>query len=154
MGKPKVEDTVREITESVIGELGLELVDVEYVKEGSAWFLRLFIDKPEGITHDDCQAVSEKVGQLLDEKDPIPMAYVFEVSSPGIDRPLKKTGDFERFKGNKVRATTFAPIGGRKEFIGELLGLADDQVLIEIDGKQVALPMQQTAKVRLEADFK
>ena len=153
MGKPKVEDMVREITEPVIGELGLELVDVEYVKEGPAWFLRLFIDKPEGITHDDCQAVSAKVGHLLDEKDPIPMAYVFEVSSPGIDRPLKNPRDFERFKGNKVRATTFAPIEGRKEFIGELLGLVDDQVLIEIDGKQIALPMQQTAKVRLEADF-
>ena len=153
MKKNRVEDIVWEMSESVIESLGLELVDVEYVKEGGAWFLRVFIDKAGGITHDDCQEVSVRLSELLDRKDPIPQSYILEVSSPGIERPLNKPGDFERFRGYKVRASTFAPVDGRKEFIGELNGLIDGNVLIHTGGDQVSLPLEQVAKIRLEADF-
>lgn len=153
MSKLKTDELVRDLTVPIVLSLGLELVDVEFVKEGSAWFLRIFIDKPGGITHDDCQAVSERIGQILDEKDPIPHAYVLEVSSPGIERPLKKREDFERFKGRKVRASTFVPVDGTKEFIGELGGLEDDVLLINMNGKTITLPLDQVARVRLEAEF-
>ncbi len=152
MGK-KIEDIVREMAGEVAESLELELVDVEYVKEGGSWFLRVYIDKPAGISHDDCQAVSERLGKKLDEKDPIPQSYIFEVSSPGIERPLKKPEDFIRFSGRKVRASTFSPIEGQREFVGELNGLKDGTLLINIKGKQMALPMEKVAKVRLEADF-
>jgi ribosome maturation factor RimP len=89
MKKPKVEDLVSDLASPVAESLGLELVEVQYIKEGGSWFLRIFIDKPGGITHDHCQALSERMDGLLDEKDIIPHAYIFEVSSPGIERPLK-----------------------------------------------------------------
>ncbi len=153
MSKPRIEDIVTGMAQPVADSLGLELVDVEYVKEGASWFLRIFIDKPEGITHDDCQAVSERVGEILDNKDPIPQSYILEVSSPGIERPLKKPGDFVKFRGRKVRASTFSPVEGKKEFVGQLEGLADRTVLINVDDKQVAIPLELVARVRLEADF-
>lgn len=154
MGKPKIEEIVGELTEPIAKSLGLELVDVEYIKEGGSWFLRIFIDKPAGITHDDCQAVSERIGLILDEKDPIPQSYILEVSSPGIERPLKKPGDFVRFRGHKVRASTFSPVNGQKEFVGELVGLENEQVVMNVKNQTVTLPLEQVARVRLEADFK
>lgn len=153
MSKPGIEDVVTGMAQPVADALGLELVDVEYMKEGASWFLRVFIDKPEGITHSDCQAVSERLGKILDEKDPIPQSYILEVSSPGIERPLKKPEDYVRFRGRKVRASMFSPIDGKKEFVGQLEGLADGKVLINVDNKQVALPLGLVAKVRLEADL-
>jgi len=153
MSKQRIEDTVLELSGPVTDSIGLELVDVEYVKEGATWFLRIYIDKPEGITHDDCKAVSERLGELLDKKDPIPQSYVLEVSSPGIERPLKKPADFVRFRGNMIRATTFAPVDGQKEFTGLLEGLEDGNILIRIDDRQVTLPRESVAKVRLEAGF-
>lgn len=153
MGKPKLEDMVRETAEPIVEILGLELVDIEYIKEGGSWFLRIFIDKLEGVTHDDCQAVSERVSAILDEKDPIPQSYILEVSSPGIERPLKKPTDFERFRGHKVRASTFSPVNGQKEFVGELVGLENGHVVINVKNQSVALLLEHVAKVRLEADF-
>jgi len=140
MGKPKAEDVVREMTEPIIEVLGLELVDIEYLKEGGAWFLRVFI-------------VSERVGKMLDEKDPIPQSYVLEVSSPGIERTLKKPTDFEKFRGYKVRASTFSPVNGQKEFVGELVGLENGHVVIDVESQSVTLPLEHVARVRLEADF-
>lgn len=153
MSKLKTEDVLKDMAESVTGEFGLELVDVEYIKEGGTWFVRVFIDKPEGINHDDCQQVSEKLSDLLDEKDPIPHAYVLEVSSPGIERPLKKPQDFERFKGYKVRASTYFPVNGEKEFVGELVGLIDGNIVIDIAGNQLLLAHDAVAKIRLEAQI-
>lgn len=152
MSKPKIEDIVRGMSEPITVSLGLELVDIEYVKEGGAWFLRIFIDKPSGITHDDCRAVSERLGTLLDDTDLIPQAYVLEVSSPGIERPLKKPEDFVKYRGRKVRASTFAPVDGQKEFIGELGGLEDGLINIKVKGREVTLPVESVAKVRLEVD--
>lgn len=149
----KTEDIIREMAESVSNELDLELVDVEYVKEGGTWFVRIYIDKPDGITHDDCQDVSERIGILLDEKDPILHSYVLEVSSPGIERPLKKAEDYERFKGSKIRLSTYSPVNGKKEFAGKLGGLSEGNIIILVDGEELSLPLENAAKVRLEADF-
>ena len=153
MGRQKTEDIVKAFSEPITGSLDLELVDVEYVKEGATWFLRVYIDKPEGVTHNDCQAVSERLGEVLDENDPVPHSFVLEVSSPGIERPLKKAEDFIRFRGSKVRVSTFAPVDGTKEFVGLLEGLEDGNIKLNVDSRPVSLPSKSVAKVRLEADF-
>ena len=153
MGKPKIEELVRGMSEPIAASLGLELVDVEYIKEGGSWFLRIFIDKPDGITHTDCHDVSQQISKLMDEKDYISQAYILEVSSPGIERPLNQPRDFLRFRGHKIRAATFSPVNGQKEFVGELEGLENGELVINIKGKQMILPMEQVAKVRLEAEF-
>lgn len=132
---------------------GLELVDVEFLKEAGNWYLRVFIDKPGGISLDDCQAVSKELGKALDERDPIPQNYMLEVSSPGLDRPLKKEKDFKRYEGRKVRVHTFAPYDGKKEFMGELAGLRDDEILLLMDGETLAIPRDKAAIVRLEVEF-
>ena len=110
MAKRKVEDLVTELVLPIVEKNSFELVDVEFVKEGANWFLRVYIDKEGGITLDDCQIVSEELSVLLDEKDPINRRYFLEVSSPGIERPLKKDRDFERFKGSLVKVKTFNAI--------------------------------------------
>lgn len=131
----------------------LELVDVEYVKEGGNWYLRIFIDKLGGVDLDDCQAVSEKVDTLLDELDPISQAYFLEVSSPGLERPLKKPEDFQRFKGQLVNITTFAPINGAKSFTGKLMDYTEEGIQVEVKGKPVLVPHKQVASSRLAVEF-
>ncbi|HHW44396.1 MAG TPA: ribosome maturation factor RimP [Desulfotomaculum sp.] len=154
MVKNRVAATVEELAVPVVSGLGLELVDVEYVREGGQWFLRLFIDKPGGVTLDDCQWVSERLDKILDEADPIPHSYRLEVSSPGIERPLKKPGDFQRFRGRLVRLTTFAPLDGQKRFTGRLLGMREDSVLLAKDGGgEWSIPLAQVASARLVAEF-
>ena len=113
-----------------------ELVDVEYVKEGPNWYLRIYIDKPGGITIDDCKIVSEEVSDLLDKEDPIPQRYFLEVSSPGLERPLKKDSDFEKFKGELVEVRLFKAINGKKIYIGELIGLIDNKIVITLDSEE------------------
>ncbi|HEX3028118.1 MAG TPA: ribosome maturation factor RimP [Clostridia bacterium] len=130
MAKKNVEDIVSELTLPIIEQNNYELVDVEFVKEGSNWYLRVYIDKPGGITIDDCQIVSEGLSDQLDEKDPIPQSYFLEVSSPGLERPLKKDKDFVKYKGETVEVKTFQPMNGRKIFEGELIGLVDNKIVI------------------------
>ncbi|GAB6157592.1 ribosome maturation factor RimP [Desulfotomaculum varum] len=153
MAKHTIAEKVAEAVQPVIDEANLELVDVEYVKEGGNWYLRVFIDKPGGVDLDDCQAVSEKIDTILDQLDPIPQAYFLEVSSPGLERPLKKPADFQRFNGHLVNITTFAPVNGAKSFTGKLLDYTDEGVLLDIKGKQVMLPHQQVAAARLAVEF-
>lgn len=131
----KIADAVREIAEPIIEGLnaGIELIDVEYVKEGSEWYLRLYIDKVGGVSLDDCQLVSESLNDILDEKDPVKGKYIFEVSSPGIDRPLKTDRDFERYKGVEVELHLYAPIENSKLFIGKLIGRENSEIIIEED---------------------
>lgn len=149
VAKSKVAAVVEEISAPVIKELGLELVDVEFAKEGGRWILRVYIDKPGGISHSDCEAVSKRLDTLLDEKDPIPQSYYLEVSSPGIERPLKKLKDFQRFRGHMVRVTTFTPLEGRKKFTGRLGEATQTSVVIEEEGGSTAVPMDQIASARL-----
>ncbi|HHV98131.1 MAG TPA: ribosome maturation factor RimP [Clostridiaceae bacterium] len=133
MAKRKVEDVVTKLALPIVEKYSFELVDVEFVKEGANWYLRVYIDKEGGITLDDCQVVSEELSVVLDEADPIDQRYFLEVSSPGIERPLKKDKDFERYKGHPVVVKTFNAIDGKKEFEGELVGLIDNKIVIKTD---------------------
>lgn len=150
----KTADIVYQMTEPITQELDLELVDVEYVKEAGQYILRVYVDKPEGITLDDCQEVSSQLSDLLDEKDPIPGSYTLEVSSPGIDRPLKKDVDFERFAGRNVDVATYTPVyNKRKKFTAELVGLVDDKVALIVDEEQIEVPRDQISKISLAVEF-
>lgn len=147
MARKKIDEIVTELVEPIVEENSFELVDVEFVKEGANWYLRIYIDKEGGVTIDDCQIVSEKLSDKLDDADPIEQSYFLEVSSPGLDRPLKKEKDFEKYKGEQVEVRVFQPIEGKKVFEGELLGLRDGKVgikpaaddIMEFDRDKVSL---------------
>ena len=116
MGKGSVTESIEELVTPITEENRLELVDVEYKKEGKNWFLRIFIDKEGGVTVDDCTRVSREIEDLIDVEEVVPTSYVLEVSSPGLDRPLKKEKDFLRFKGKRAQVTTYTPIHEQKNF--------------------------------------
>ncbi|MFS8571601.1 MAG: ribosome maturation factor RimP [Clostridia bacterium] len=141
------------LAEEVGAQQGVEVVDVEYVKERGEYFLRVYIDKPGGVTLDDCEAFSVVLGERLDEVDPIPNSYSLEISSPGIERPLKKEADFERFAGRRVAVRTYAPLDGRKNWKGVLHGLSDGHVVLEVDGQRVTIPLTSIAKAHLVAEW-
>ena len=131
-------DQVRQIVDRVAASQGLELVDVEFRGGGKARMLRLFIDKPGGVTHEDCAFVSREVGTILDVEDAIPGgSYTLEVSSPGLDRKLTKAADYERFAGSRVRLSTREPVEGTRHFEGRLQGLHDGRVALEVGSKKV-----------------
>lgn len=131
MAGGKVVQTVEKIVAPIVESLGLELVEVEYVKEGPSWYLRLYIDKPGGITIDDCQLVNDSVSDAIDAADPIQGAYIFEVSSPGLDRPLKTDRDFEKYKGELVEVGLYRAEKGANKYEGSLVGRIDGKVVIE-----------------------
>lgn len=151
----KIEDTIWKMAEPLAAENGLELIDVEYVKEGAEWYLRLYLDKDteEGVDLDDCEFISRKLSDKLEEKDPIQQAYRLEVSSPGIERPLKRTKDFLRFVGEKVLIKTFANFEGRKEFIGFLKAATEETVTLDFDGALVTIPRDKISKANLVWEF-
>ncbi len=154
MAKKKIEEIVEELALPIINKYQFELVDIEFKKEGPNWYLRLYIDKPGGITINDCELVSENLSDLLDEVDPIEQSYILEISSPGLNRPLKKIEDYERFKGHKVEIKLFAPYNGRKNFTGKLNGLINDKVSIEDENnKTIEIPFNTIASVRLYVEF-
>lgn len=135
-------------------EYQFELVDVEYVKEGGSWYLRAYIDKPGGITVDDCEAVSRRLSDLLDEKDFIDDAYILEVSSPGLGRPLKKEKDFARSIGEEIEIRTFRAIEHEKEFTGILRSYDKEKLVVELEDKeQMEFARDNIALVRLAFDF-
>ena len=145
---------LRDLLEQAVAALGCELVGVEYHPSGKHSLLRVYIDKPEGVTVDDCSAVSYQVSGLLDVEDPVPGQYTLEVSSPGLDRPLFQARDFERFAGQQVKLRTRFPIDGQRNFRGLLRGLHEQQVVIEEqDGKCVSLPLDQVEQARLVPDI-
>ena len=114
MSKQNIEQTVETYLKPILDEHNFELVDVEYVKEGTNWYLRVFIDKEGGITIDDCELVSRALEKILDKEDPIKNSYILEVSSPGLDRPLKKDSDFEKYKGRIVDIKLYKPFNKKK----------------------------------------
>ena len=130
-----------------------ELVDVEYVKEGSDWYLRVYIDKEGGITVDDCEAVSRAFSDKLDENDFIEDSYIMEISSPGLDRPLKKDKDFERNMGKLVEIRTYRPIEKQKEFCGILTAYDSNSVTIDEDGTERTFDKKDIALIRLAIEF-
>ena len=146
-----IEEAVEQMARKLLEEqAGVELVDVEYVKEHD-WYLRVFIDKAGGIEIDDCQALSERLEKVLDEKDIIRDSYILEVSSPGLDRQLRKPRDFVREQGKKVDVTLYAPVDGTKEFTGVLEGYDEDAKTVTIDGR--AWPLEKISVIRLHIDF-
>ena len=152
--REEYEQKTETLLEPIITRLGFELVDVEYVKEGGQWYLRAYIDKPGGITVDDCEAVSREFSDILDEKDYIEDSYIFEVSSLGLGRPLKKEKDFKRSLGEEVEVRTYRAIDHQKEFIGILDGYDKDTVTIAYeDGEKQTFEKKEIALIRLAFDF-
>ena len=152
--REQYEQKTEEILLPIIEEHGFELVDVEYVKEGSTWYLRAYIDKPGGITIDDCETVSRRLSDILDEKDYIEEAYILEVSSPGLGRPLKKEKDYKRSLGEEVEIRTYRMIEKQKEFTGILKGYDEGTVTIEIEnGTEKIFDKSDIALIRLAFDF-
>ena len=148
------EQKTEDILNPIVDEYGFELVDVEYVKEGSTWYLRAYIDKPDGISIDDCEAVSRRLSDILDEKDYIDEAYILEVSSPGLGRPLKKEKDYKRSLGQEVEIRTYRMIAKQKEFTGILKEYDETTVTIEEDGGNVrTFEKADIALIRLAFDF-
>lgn len=153
MTKRRIEDMVAELVRPVVDRLSFELVDVEFLKEGANWYLRVYIDKPGGIAIEDCQAVSEELGDRLDESDPIKQSYILEVSSPGLERPLKRDGDFEKFRGEPVEVKLFQPFNGRKIYEGELQGLEGTAVSIKSGGETLKFERADVAVIRRVVKF-
>ncbi|NBH12668.1 ribosome maturation factor RimP [Lachnospiraceae bacterium] len=138
----------------IMEEYQFELVDVEYVKEGATWYLRAYIDKEGGITVDDCEMVSRRMSQLLDEKDFIEESYIFEVSSPGLGRPLKKEKDYVRSLGKEVEIRTYRARNKKKEFYGTLKSFNESAVTIEMEDKtEMVFAKSEIALIRLAFDF-
>jgi ribosome maturation factor RimP len=138
----------------ILEEKGYEMVDVEYVKEGSSWYLRAFVDKPGGITINDLESVSRRLSDLLDEKDFISDAYILEVSSPGLGRPLKKDRDFDRSIGEEIEVHLYRSLNGNKQCIGLLKSYDKDTITIEDeDGSEINLDRVNVSLVKLTIDF-
>ena len=159
MTKLDVASQVTMVAEQMLSSLGMELVDLEYTRQGRAMVLRLFIDKEGGITLDDCAGVSRELSEVLDVEDIIPDHYTLEVSSPGLDRPLKKVEDYEKYKGRLVKIRTFEPLpddagNKRKTFLGELKGLENGIVLLKLkEGQGAAIPFEKVAKANLDFEL-
>jgi ribosome maturation factor RimP len=146
-------ERIRDAANRAAHSAGVEVVDVEW-KVGKQRFLRVFIDKPEGVSHRDCQAVSEQLGVLLDVEDLVPGPhYVLEVSSPGLDRKLTKPDEFERFVGRLARISTIEPVENSKFFEGRLAGYSDGQVKIEVQGRMVEVPFAAIRKANLVVEL-
>jgi len=143
----------------ILESLGMELVDIEFARAGRDSVLRLFIDKEGGVNLDDCANVSRELSAILDVEDVIPGNYSLEVSSPGLDRPLKKAVDYERFVGRLVKVCTYEALpddagNKRKTFIGQLLGLVDGNVAMKLsEGQSASIPLEKIAKANLEFEF-
>ena len=153
MSTPKIKSIVEEMIQPFMEEHDFELVDVEYVKEGKNWFLRVYVDKEGGIDIDDCGLVSEYLSLQLDHNDPITDVYFLEVSSPGAERPLKKSTDVVKAVGKDVFVTVYEALDGLKEFEGRLLSFEDDVLVIEVGKKQHHVPYDKVASARLAIIF-
>ena len=148
------EQKTEQLLTPIVEEYGFELVDVEYVKEGSTWYLRSYIDKPGGISIDDCEKVSRRLSDLLDQEDFIEDAYIMEVSSPGLGRPLKKEMDFRRSVGEEVEIRTYRMIDKQKEFTGILKDYDENTVTITLaDETEKTFDKDDIALIRLAFDF-
>lgn len=147
-------EAIGKIIERVAVREGLELVHWEAVGPRSNFVLRIYIDKPGGVSHGDCETVSHQVGTLLDVEDLIANRYVLEVSSPGIERGLYKQADYERFRGSRIKVKTSQPIDGQRNFRGKLIGLVGETVSLEADGRgQIEIPYEQIVKANIEYEF-
>ena len=149
----KVTDLVAQFAQPIVESHGCSLWDVEYVREGSERFLRLYIDKDGGVDITDCEAISRAVDPVLDEKDPIAESYHFEVCSAGLERTLKRPGDFARFMDSPITVKLYRPRNGLKEIPGILRGYEDGQVTVEAGKETIVFPKSEVALVRLRVEF-
>jgi len=146
-------ERVEAVALPVLEESGVELVDVQYRREQTGWILRLIIDKQDGLNLNDCAAVSREISQLLDIENFIDQAYNLEVTSPGLDRPLKSIAEFGRFIGRKAKIKTIDPIAGEHAFIGKINRTEGESIVLEVGTKEVIILFSQVAKARLEVEF-
>jgi len=153
LNRSEILEKVEPVVENELATRGIEVVDVQYKNQRGRWVLQVFIDTPSGVDLDTCQTASEIVGRALDREDIIPSSYVLEVSSPGLDRVLKKDKDFERFKGRRIKLKTYQAINGRKNFQGTLLGLENGQIRIDLEGSVLGIPRELVVQVRLVAEI-
>ena len=149
----KVTDIVRELALPSVEENGCTLWDVEYVREAGQWYLRVYIDKEGGVNILDCEAISRPLSDALDEADPIETSYIFEVTSAGAERPLKRPSDFEQFMGSPIVLKTYKPRDGRKEFSGDLTAYDNGAVEMKAVGQGLRFEKEEIALVRLRCDF-
>ena len=149
----EVEHAVRQIVEPIMISHGMELVDVEYRREARGWVLRIYIDKEGGVTLDDCVLVNNEAGPVIDVEDLIQSPYTLEVSSPGLNRALKRERDFERFKDRSVKIRTHDAVGTRRNFRGRLLGCMQGLIKIEVDGHVLDIPLSNVAHANLELEL-
>jgi ribosome maturation factor RimP len=148
-------EEVENLVLPLVGEEGMELVDVSYRKEGANWILRLSIDKPEGIKIGDCKRINTRAVPILDKANVIRGRYLLEVSSPGLERPLKNKKDFLRFKGSLVRIKTYSPIDNQKVFVAILKDYRQDKIILAFpEGRMVEIPVADIAKANLEFKYK
>ena len=145
----KVTDAVAALARPIVEQQGCSLWDVEYVKEAGVWYLRLYIDKPGGVSINDCEAVSRPVSDALDELDPIEGSYTFEVSSAGADRALKKPEHFSAFVGSEVEVRLYRPLDGQKNWVGTLTAYADGAVTIQTPTGDKTFEKKDVAQVKL-----
>ena len=145
----KITDKVTALAKPIVEEEGCSLWDVEYVREAGSWYLRVFIDKEGGVSIDDCERISRRLDPILDEEDPIPDSYVFEVGSAGAERELKRPSDFEQFMGSQVEVRLYQPVKGSKTFVGTLAGYDNGKVTVTVGKETMAFEKAQTAQVKL-----
>ncbi|MGG4146192.1 ribosome maturation factor RimP [Paenibacillus algorifonticola] len=153
MSISKIKTVVEEMVTPFLSENGFELVDIEYVKEGSNFFLRVSVDKEGGIDIDECGRISEFLSEQLDKNDPVTDAYFLEVSSPGAERPLKKAEDVRKAVGKYVYITTYEPINASKEFEGDLISFDGEELVVKVGKKEHAIPYSKVAGARLAIVF-
>ena len=145
----KITDKVTALARPIVEEEGCSLWDVEYVREAGSWYLRVFIDKEGGVSIDDCERISRRLDPILDEEDPIPDSYVFEVGSAGAERELKRPSDFEQFMGSQVEVKLYQPVKGSKTFVGTLSGYEQGKVSVTVGKETMTFDKAQTAQVKL-----
>lgn len=152
MTKPLLE-LIEELIEPIITSEGMELIDIEYRRESRGWVIRFYIDKEGELTLTHCSHLSKEIGDLLEVKDLIPHNYILEVSSPGLNRPLKKENDFITYVGETIKVKTFKPIDQRKRFQGTLLGYKEGKVMLSSDNQEVHIPFPLIAKANIQYQF-
>lgn len=152
MNKKSIEEAVEKFASPLVESLGYELYDIEYVKEDGEWYLRFYIDSENGIQIEDCTTVSRALSEKLDAEDPIKDSYYLEVSSPGLDRPLKKDSDFIKYIGKKIKIKFYKPFMDKKTLEGILKGFADGKIVITVNGDDIEVDKSIVASARLN-DF-
>lgn len=149
----KITDKVYELAKPVVEEAGCSLWDVEYIREAGSWYLRVFIDKEGGVSINDCETISRALDPILDEADPIPDSYIFEVGSAGAERELKRPGDFRQFMGSEVEVRLYQPLKGSKSFIGKLAAYEDGTVTVTVGNEDMSFNKAQIALVKLHVSI-